>query len=86
MALTAFRKEEFNKSVFVQIVNLCQLNNQQVHIFALTLCLKTFTKLENQNIEVRAVMKFLTMKEMNAEEIHHRIANMHGKSELKYST
>ena len=40
----------------------------------------------SQNIEFRAVIKFLTKERANAKEIHLRMANVYGDSSLQYST
>ena len=42
--------------------------------------------MESQNIEFRAVIKFLTMEGAKAKEIHRRMADVYGDSNLKYST
>ena len=43
-------------------------------------------KMECQNIEFRAVIKFLTKEGAKAKEIHRRMADVYGDSCLKYST
>ena len=50
--------------------------------FALTLCLKPIPicKMERQNIEFRAIMKFLNEKGANAKEIVRRMAAVYGES------
>ena len=52
-------------------------------LFALTFCLKTYKRLtrESQNIEFRAVIKFLTKKGANTKEIHQRMADVYGISQ-----
>ena len=42
--------------------------------------------MESQNIEFRAVIKFLTMEGAKAKEIHRRMADVYGDSSPKYST
>ena len=42
--------------------------------------------MESQNIEFRAVIKFLTKEGAKAKEIHRRMADVYGDSSLKYST
>ena len=42
--------------------------------------------MESQNIEFRAVIKFLTKEGAKAKEIHWRTADLYGDSSLKYST
>ena len=42
--------------------------------------------MESQNIEFRAVIKFLTKEGANAKEIHRRMADVYGDSSPKYST
>ena len=42
--------------------------------------------MENQNIEFRAVIKFLTKEGAKAKEIHRRMADVYGDSSPKYST
>ena len=42
--------------------------------------------MESQNIEFRAVIKFLTKKGAKAKEIHPRMADVYGDSSPKYST
>ena len=42
--------------------------------------------MESQNIEFRAVIKFLTMEGAKAKEIHQRMADVYGDSSPKYST
>ena len=42
--------------------------------------------MESQNIEFRAVIKFLTIEGAKAKEIHRRMADVYGDSNLKYST
>ena len=42
--------------------------------------------MESQNIEFRAVIKFLTKEVASAKEIHRRIADVNGDSTPKYST
>ena len=42
--------------------------------------------MESQNIEFRAVIKFLTKQGAKAKEIHRRMANVYGDSSPKYST
>ena len=41
--------------------------------------------MESQNIELRAVIKFLNKEGANYKEIHWRIADMYGDSSPKYS-
>ena len=41
--------------------------------------------MESQNIELRAVIKFLTKEGAKAKEIHWRMADVNGDSSLKYS-
>ena len=42
--------------------------------------------MESQNIEFRAVIKFLTKEGAKAKEIHRRMADVYGDSSPKYST
>ena len=42
--------------------------------------------MESQNIEFRAVIKFLTKEGAKAKEIHQRMADVYGDSSPKYST
>ena len=42
--------------------------------------------MESQNIEFRAVIKFLTKEGAKAKEIHQRMADEYGDSSPKYST
>ena len=42
--------------------------------------------MESQNIEFRAVIKFLTKEDAEAKEIHRRMADVYGDSSPKYST
>ena len=42
--------------------------------------------MESQNIEFRAVIKFLTKEGAKAKEIHWRMADVYGDSSPKYST
>ena len=42
--------------------------------------------MESQNIEFRAVIKFLTKEGAKAKEIYRRMANVYGDSSPKYST
>ena len=42
--------------------------------------------MESQNIEFRAVIKFLTREGAKAKEIHWRMAGVYGDSSPKYST
>ena len=42
--------------------------------------------MESQNIEFRAVIKFLTKEGAKAKEIHRRMADVYGDSSSKYST
>ena len=42
--------------------------------------------MESQNIEFRAVIKFLTEEGAKAKEIHRRMADVYGDSSPKYST
>ena len=42
--------------------------------------------MESQNIEFRAVIKFLTKEGANAREIHRRIADVYSDSSPEYST
>ena len=42
--------------------------------------------MESQNIEFRAVIKFLTKEGAMAKEIHRRMADVYGDSSPKYST
>ena len=42
--------------------------------------------MESQNIKLRAVIKFLNKKGGDAKEIHRRMADVYGDSNLKYST
>ena len=42
--------------------------------------------MESQNIELRAVIKFLTKKDAKAKEVHWRMADVYGDSCPKYST
>ena len=42
--------------------------------------------MESQNIEFRAVIKFLTKERAKAKEIHWRMADVYGDSSPKYST
>ena len=42
--------------------------------------------MESQNIEFRAVIKFLTNKGAKAKEIHRHMADVYGDSSPKYST
>ena len=42
--------------------------------------------MESQNIEFRAVIKFLTKEDAKAKEIHRRMADVYGDSSPKYST
>ena len=42
--------------------------------------------MESQNIEFRAVMKFLTKEGAKAKEIHWRMADVYGDSSPRYST
>ena len=53
--------------------------------YALTFCLKTLAKMESQNIELRAVLMFLTKEGANAKEIHWCMADVYGDSSPKYS-
>ena len=41
--------------------------------------------MESQNIEFKAVIKFLTKEDANAKEIHRRMADVYGDSSPKYS-
>ena len=43
-------------------------------------------KMESQNIELRAVLMFLTKEGANAKEIHWCMADVYGDSSPKYST
>ena len=42
--------------------------------------------MESQNIEFRAVIKFLTKEGVKAKEIHRRMADVYGDSNRKHST
>ena len=42
--------------------------------------------MESQNIEFRAVIKFLTKEGAKTKEIHRRMADVYGDSSPKYST
>ena len=42
--------------------------------------------MENQNIEFRALIKFLTKEGKNAKEIHKRMTGVYGDSSPAYST
>ena len=58
--------------------------------FALTFCLKMYThrkkwKLLSQNIEVRAIIKFLTKESANTKEIHLLMSDVYGGSSPKFS-
>ena len=49
-----------------------------MYMFALNFCLKT--KMESQNIEFRTVIQFLTNEDVNAKEIHRRMADVYSDS------
>ena len=42
--------------------------------------------MENQNVEFKAVIKFLTVEGSNAKENHRRMAEVYGDSDPAYST
>ena len=56
--------------------------------FALTFCLKAYTHRHKwkENIEFKAVIKFLTKEGAMAKEIHRHMADVYGDSSPKYST
>ena len=48
--------------------------------------LYSYAKMESQNIEFRAVIKYPTKEDANAKEIHRRMAGGYGDSSPMYST
>ena len=78
---------------FLCSVNLCQLNDNSRSVNTYIFCsyylfenLYPQAKMESQNIEFRAVIKFLTKEGAKAKEIHRPMADLYGDSSPKYST
>ena len=75
------------------VINICLLkdNSRAINMYVICSYLLFGTcfltqKLENKNIESRAVIKFLSKDDANAKEIHLHMADVYGDSSPKFST